>query len=233
MLGSVFVLLGLVGKGDGDLWLSSAQTAGRWFVVWFVLECVFVCVVRFVCVCLGDQADIGSVDSICRVVGRKRDRRMRKAKNNHRTDNEGGNDDGNDDDDNTNNNKASPSFPIPNRFLDGYVVGVTSMTTVIGEEIKHGPGDASVTVENYDDNDKDKEKEKGHHCDESNLLPPFAMTPSLCCLQFHQSVVLMDLVKDPFGWISMEYWWRRWSSDEKRSIPTRTTDKNKMQASYR
>ena len=67
---------------------------------------------------------------ICHVVGGERDRRTRKATNNHRTDNEGDDDD--DDDDNNGNNKASPYFPIPNRFLDGDGdVGVTSMTTVI------------------------------------------------------------------------------------------------------
>ena len=150
LLDSVFcsAWFGLVGKGEEDLWLSSAQTAGRWFVVWFVLECVFVCVVRFVCVCVVDQTDIGCVDSICRVVGRKRDRRMRKAKNNHRTDNEG-----DDDDDDHDNNKTSPSSPIPNRFLDGHgVVDVIIVTTGIGEEDKHDPGEA--TIENYDDKDQ-------------------------------------------------------------------------------
>ena len=151
---------------------------------WTLVRCVVRVGVRvclcghvFVCVCLGDQTDIESVDSICRVVVRKRDRGTRKAKNNHRTDNEGDDNDDNDDDDG--NNKASPSSPIPNRFLDGDGDGdVTSMTTVIGEEDKHGPGDASVTIEN----DKDKDNTKGHHCDESNLLPPFAMASSLCCL---------------------------------------------------
>ena len=129
-------------------------------------------------VCLGDQTDIGSIDSICRVVGRKRDRRIRKAKNNHRSDNEGGDDDDDNNDDNDN-NTASRSSPIPNRFLDGDGVGdMTIMTTVIGEEVKHDPGDASVTIENHKDNDNTKD----HHSDEPNLLPPFAMASSLCCL---------------------------------------------------
>ena len=98
--------------------------------------------------CVVDQTDIGCVDSICRVVGRKRDRRMRKAKNNHRTDNEG-----DDDDDDHDNNKTSPSSPIPNRFLDGHgVVDVIIVTTGIGEEDKHDPGEA--TIENYDDKDQ-------------------------------------------------------------------------------
>ena len=81
-------------------------------------------------VCLGDQTDAESVDLICHVVGGERDRRTRKATNNHRTDNEG--DDEGDDDDNNGDNKAPRSSPIPNRFLDGDGdVGVTSMTTVI------------------------------------------------------------------------------------------------------
>ena len=66
-----------------------------------------------------------------------------KQRTNNRTDNEG---DGNDNDDD---NKASRSFPIPNRFLDSDGnddVGVTIMTTMIREEDKHGPGDASVTI---------------------------------------------------------------------------------------
>ena len=171
-------------------------------VGWLCGSCWSACLSVWACVrvCLGDQTDIGSVDSICRVVGRKRDRRMRKAKNNHRTDNEGDDDD--DDDDNNGNNKASRSSSIPNRFLDGDG-DMTCIATVIGEEVKHDPGDASVTIEN----DKDKDNTKGHHCDESNLLPRFAMASSLCCLQFHQRVASMDLVKDPFGWISMEHRW--------------------------
>ena len=104
-------------------------------------------------VCLGDQTDIESVDSICRVVGRKRDRRMRKAKNNHRTDNEGDDDDNNADHDDD--NKSSHSSPIPNRLLDGHgVVDVIIVTTVIGEEDKHDPGDSSVTIEKYKDKDQ-------------------------------------------------------------------------------
>ena len=96
------------------------------------------------------------------VVGQKRDRRTRKWSNDRRNDNEG------DDDDNNDNNKASRSSPIPNRFLDGDGdVGVTIVTTMIGEEDKHGPGDASVAIENYKDKDNTKD-----HRDKSNLLPP-------------------------------------------------------------
>ena len=71
-----------------------------------------------------------------------------KQRDNHRSDNEG--DDNNDDDHgNNDNNKVSRSSPILNRFLDSDGDGVdyaTIMTTGIGEDDEHGPGDASVTI---------------------------------------------------------------------------------------